>query len=137
MAGSTASANLRCCRPSFAHRGAASRVMAYLEPVPGPYDIALRHEGMDTRWKRFGTCGEPDVDSTLFFSEEGRSAADKHAVECAKIICRMCPVQVQCLEYALEAREEWWIWGGTTGRERRVILKARRTTIKEKHAADL
>lgn len=91
--------------------------------VPGPYEIALRHEGLDSRWKRQGLCGQPEVDRSLFFSEEGRSAADKHAVECAKIICRMCPVQVECLNYALEAREEWWIWGGTTGRERRELQK--------------
>lgn len=39
----------------------------------------------------------------------------------AKQICRSCPVRLECLEYALEIREEWGIWGGLTPAERRNI----------------
>jgi WhiB family redox-sensing transcriptional regulator len=42
----------------------------------------------------------------LFFSEElGDIAA-------AKRICGECPVQVACLQGALDRREPWGVWGG-------------------------
>jgi WhiB family redox-sensing transcriptional regulator len=37
----------------------------------------------------------------------------------AKAICRRCPVQAQCLSYAMEAPVDHGIWGGFTERERR------------------
>jgi WhiB family redox-sensing transcriptional regulator len=37
-------------------------------------------------------------------------------------------VREACLEFALETREAEGIWGGTTGRERRRILRQRRKT---------
>ena len=40
----------------------------------------------------------------------------------AKSICRICPVKSQCLEYAMEIREPYGIWGGLTEAERRTIL---------------
>jgi WhiB family redox-sensing transcriptional regulator len=36
-----------------------------------------------------------------------------------------CPVKVPCLEYALENRIDHGVWGGTSERERRRILRAR------------
>jgi len=46
-------------------------------------------------------------------------------------ICNQCPVQVQCLEYALERQGTNnssfpGIWGGTTERQRIMIVKRRR-----------
>lgn len=34
-------------------------------------------------------------------------------------VCTRCPIQVQCLEYALEADEEFGVWGGKTAAQRR------------------
>lgn len=39
----------------------------------------------------------------------------------AKAICRVCPSQVPCLEYALSIREPYGIWGGLTETERREL----------------
>jgi WhiB family redox-sensing transcriptional regulator len=50
-------------------------------------------------------------------------------VEVAKRICSDCPVQVRCLEYALENRIDHGVWGGTSERQRRRILKARRLPL--------
>lgn len=36
----------------------------------------------------------------------------------AKLICRECPVQVQCLRYAVDHGEPHGIWGGLTPKER-------------------
>lgn len=52
--------------------------------------------------------------------------SDGGGVEMAKRICRECVVQEPCLDYALEHRIDDGVWGGTSERERRRILKARK-----------
>ena len=42
----------------------------------------------------------------------------------AKAICRECPVQPECLDYALGIREPHGIWGGLTEAERRLLIDA-------------
>jgi len=39
-------------------------------------------------------------------------AETPEGVEHAKSLCRSCPVQMQCLEGALDRREPWGVWGG-------------------------
>lgn len=41
----------------------------------------------------------------------------------AKALCKICPVQPQCLQYALETKQDWGIWGGTTVPERKRLLR--------------
>jgi WhiB family redox-sensing transcriptional regulator len=36
----------------------------------------------------------------------------------AKDICANCPVQEDCLDWAMEQQEPYGIWGGLTARER-------------------
>jgi WhiB family redox-sensing transcriptional regulator len=45
-------------------------------------------------------------DPELFFAE---APAD---VECAKALCRDCPMRMACFAGALERREPWGVWGG-------------------------
>jgi WhiB family redox-sensing transcriptional regulator len=40
-----------------------------------------------------------------------------------KAICRECPVKDLCLDYAIEAREEYGIWGGLTTKERNELIR--------------
>ncbi|GIU92587.1 MAG: hypothetical protein KatS3mg011_1493 [Acidimicrobiia bacterium] len=40
----------------------------------------------------------------------------------AKAICNVCPVLVECREYALAIREPFGIWGGLTEADRRELL---------------
>jgi WhiB family redox-sensing transcriptional regulator len=44
----------------------------------------------------------------------------------AKFVCSTCPVQTECLEYAMEAKEKWGTWGGLTEKERRSLARRRR-----------
>ena len=53
--------------------------------------------------------------------------SDGSGVEIAKRICATCEVKVICLEYALHHRIDHGVWGGTSERERRRILRRRRT----------
>lgn len=71
-------------------------------------------------WFYQARCAQDDVDPEIFFVEGGNSY-DAHL---ARSICRSCPVQQQCLEYALRApmRLEG-IWGGTGVKRREQLRK--------------
>ena len=44
-----------------------------------------------------------------------------------KKLCDVCPVQPQCLEYAIKHNIHYGLWGGLTERERFNVKRARRT----------
>jgi WhiB family transcriptional regulator, redox-sensing transcriptional regulator len=69
-------------------------------------------------WMLQGDCR--GADTRAFFPSNGLG------VEAAQRICRGCPVQNECLEYALLNRIEQGVWGGASERERRRILRQRR-----------
>ena len=76
---------------------------------------------MDTDWMAQGNCRhEPP---TRFFPSDGVG------VEVAKKICSTCPVTDLCLEYALAQRIDHGVWGGTSERQRRRILRSRRISL--------
>lgn len=76
---------------------------------------------MDTDWMAQGNCRhEPP---TRFFPSDGVG------VEVAKKICSTCPVTDLCLEYALVQRIDHGVWGGTSERQRRRILRSRRASL--------
>lgn len=66
-------------------------------------------------WAVFAACREADAD--LFF---GSSRDNERG---ALAICEMCTVIDACLAHALEARERFGIWGGTTEKLRKRILR--------------
>ena len=80
-------------------------------------------------WHENVACRDADPD--LFFPI-GTTGAALRQVEEAKRICRVCPVQVQCLDWALENGVTDGLWGGATPEERRVIrsLSRKPTTSK-------
>ena len=59
------------------------------------------------------------TDFELWFAETSGLGGSK----VAKKLCRACPVQVECLTYALDAREPHGIWGGTTVKDRLRIIR--------------
>lgn len=67
------------------------------------------------RWQDDALCATTDPD--LFFPEPRDKAV------AAKRICASCRVKDECLEYALEAREEHGVWGGLTEVERAALLE--------------
>jgi WhiB family redox-sensing transcriptional regulator len=69
-------------------------------------------------WMLQGECR--GADTRAFFPSNGLG------VEAAQRICRGCPVQNECLEYALLNRIDQGVWGGASERERRRILRQRR-----------
>lgn len=63
------------------------------------------------------------LDPGLFFPPRGASTA---AVNKALLVCATCCVRTQCKDYALAENLTSGIFGGMTGRERRVELRRRR-----------
>ena len=41
----------------------------------------------------------------------------------AAVICRHCPVMMECRADALDNRVEFGVWGGLTERQRRAVLR--------------
>jgi WhiB family redox-sensing transcriptional regulator len=69
-------------------------------------------------WQKRGECLGNDPD--LWFPERGDDTSR------AKAICRECPVRAECLEYALETKQMFGVWGGYSERERRPMRAARK-----------
>jgi WhiB family redox-sensing transcriptional regulator len=68
-------------------------------------------------WQSDAACS--DVDPEIFFPERGGSS------KAARAVCSQCQVRGQCLEYALNNKEQFGIWGGTSERERRRLRRER------------
>ena len=84
-------------------------------------------------WREDIACRDADPD--LFFPI-GATGAALRQMEEAKRICRACPVQIQCLAWALENGVADGVWGGTTPDERRVIRSLSRRTTNSKASGD-
>lgn len=60
----------------------------------------------------------------MFFIDKGDNNGPEK-IKISKALCATCPVQMVCLEYALESAEEDGIWGGLTRNERKSIKRGR------------
>lgn len=62
----------------------------------------------DVHWQEKAECAKPEYQNLkdLFFSQ---SDSDRNE---AKGICASCPVRKECLQWALEHKQLWGIWGG-------------------------
>ncbi|MEV0036445.1 WhiB family transcriptional regulator [Streptomyces sp. NPDC050804] len=65
-------------------------------------------------WGTRAACAGTDAEA-LFGDPE-------HQIR-AKAVCVTCPVRTDCLAHALDHRLEFGVWGGTTERERRSLLR--------------
>ena len=64
-------------------------------------------------WAAFAACRDRDPDVFFPLSPEAEREATR--------ICRGCPVQIDCLEFALEAKIRFGVWGGLTEKQRRSV----------------
>jgi WhiB family transcriptional regulator, redox-sensing transcriptional regulator len=78
-------------------------------------------------WQERAACRSARLD--LFYACE-----DEH-VRRALALCQRCEVRVACLEFAMEHREHFGVWGGTTERERRRVFRRARRERRDPTAA--
>jgi len=67
-------------------------------------------------WRVAARCRTTDAEGLFVTGARQREA---------RLFCRACPVRTECLAHALDQRIEWGVWGGTTERQRRALLRAR------------
>ena len=72
-------------------------------------------------WRNHAACRDTSPD--LFFPV-GTTGPAIEQIEAAKAVCRVCPVQAACLEFALATNQESGVWGGTAEEERRKLRRA-------------
>ena len=71
-------------------------------------------------WRSEALCR--DTDPELFFPI-GTTGAALVQIEHARAVCRQCPVQADCLDFALSTNQDSGIWGGTSEEERRALRR--------------
>jgi WhiB family redox-sensing transcriptional regulator len=89
-----------------------------MQAIRAPWDL---EEG----WQARARCRGHDA--SLFFSPTLIERKDEREARegTAKTICAGCPVQTECLDFALYNREPYGIWGGLNELERRRLLARR------------
>lgn len=82
----------------------------------------MRHNALKPKaiadWRNSAACLGAETD--VFFPA-GSSPEALDQVEEAKRDCQRCPVREQCLAWALEAKQDFGVWGGLDEEERREI----------------
>jgi WhiB family redox-sensing transcriptional regulator len=67
------------------------------------------------------------TDPDLFFPV-GTTGQALLQIARAKEVCSECPVQVDCLDYAIETNQDSGIWGGLDEEQRRAIRRRQAAT---------
>lgn len=86
--------------------------------APAPSPMSLPDLFVNQSWRDLAACRGLDVN--LFHAPLGRGLGQPEYTDARKV-CGRCPVRAACLDYALENREEFGMWGGTTPQERQKI----------------
>jgi WhiB family redox-sensing transcriptional regulator len=73
-------------------------------------------------WRHQAACKDQDPEYWFPVDAPGRTPAHRRAIS----ICQSCPVQAECLTWALDNHEFYGIWGGTTARQRADMRRDRR-----------
>lgn len=74
------------------------------------------------KWMADAECKQSDPE--LFYPDTGHSSRDGRAV------CARCPVEAECLAYAIEHHERYGVWGGMSERQRRHMREIGGRSIK-------
>ena len=71
-------------------------------------------------WRRSAICR--DIDPEVFFPV-GFTGEAIQKINYAKSFCQVCPVRLDCLQYALRSNQEYGVWGGYDEQERRNLRR--------------
>src|SRR6516225_4833749 len=82
-------------------------------------------------WQDAAACRGKDI--VLFFGPDGERQPERDVRERkAKTVCAACPVQAECLTYAVSRPEKYGTWGGLNEEER---ASERRRRMRRANAA--
>lgn len=74
-------------------------------------------------WQEQAACMDIGLESFFGTDSDIRPTMSTRQVRQAQAICHDCPVLGECLDWALSFREEYGVWGATSGRTRRRIWR--------------
>ncbi|MGW3483473.1 WhiB family transcriptional regulator [Rhodococcus indonesiensis] len=84
----------------------------------------MRSHARQEDWSARADCRL--IDPAVFFGpDDEQRGARQRRERTAKQICHGCPARIPCRAYALDSRQRYGIWGGTTEAERRARHPAR------------
>jgi WhiB family transcriptional regulator, redox-sensing transcriptional regulator len=79
----------------------------------------------DWTWQSMAACR--GMDTAFFYHPENERGPTRHRRDWeAKRICRRCRVVGPCLQWALETREPYGVWGGMSVEERQAMQSGQR-----------
>ena len=82
----------------------------------GAIDPALMVPITEERpWAAFAVCRDRDPDTFFPVTTDGEREAIR--------ICEGCPVRLECLEFAMETRVRFGVWGGVSEKQRRSMRR--------------
>lgn len=85
--------------------------------------VARVPDDMEWNWQDFAACHDRDL-ATFFHPTNARGRSRHQRETLAKAICAGCSVRLECLDYAVRAREPYGVWGGLTETERAAIYES-------------
>lgn len=74
----------------------------------------------NAEWRREAACRDLDPNAFFIVGVTGPAIPQLAA---AKAVCRGCPVQQACLDFAITTNQEFGVWGGTSEDERRALRR--------------
>jgi WhiB family redox-sensing transcriptional regulator len=79
-------------------------------------------------WADRAACRGMTVD-TFYTSDDATDTERERVQAAAKMICRICPSRLDCLDWALNTAEAEGVWGGLTADERRILRRRKHMRI--------
>lgn len=92
-------------------------------PTRRPMNSAAPEED----WRQYAACQDAD-DADLWFPVGTSTFARRQEAQ-AKAVCGRCPVQTECLSWALDSGQGTGIWGGLSEAERRGLGRPQETQV--------
>lgn len=90
-------------------------------------------DSLNGTWRRRAACNPStgvvpaDRIPQFFTADDEEELSLNQQREIALFCNTACPVQQECLAFAIDSRDGNWVWGGTTETERRLLMRRERT----------
>jgi hypothetical protein len=94
------------------------------EPAPDVEPPRFRSPNtLYPEWHRKARCLGADMETFFGASEpDVRPPYNLADIKKARDVCEQCPVAAECLRNALQNREQYGVWAGTTRKQRKAII---------------
>lgn len=91
------------------------------ENLPAPAvdgDEVARRSWPVPGWHEWALCGGMSFATFFGAASDERPTMKRSEITAARAVCAGCPVKRECLTSAMVHREQFGVWGGTSGRQR-------------------